>query len=532
MRGGSRPLNVDQLATGTMTEDGPEGSPEPAAAILRADTLADSVLILLVMTIVQRLVGLMRGMLFCRWLEPEQLGQWDVAFGFLTLAAPLAVFGLPGSFGRYAEYYRQRGQLRTFLRRTTMTSVLLVLIAIGLIVAGRNWFSSLIFGAPDQGPLVGWVAVSMAALVMNNFLVSLFLSVRLYRVVTGLQFFQSLLFALVSVALLATWRTDATTIVMAFGLSCLLGCGGSLRWLRQIWHDASDQQPPIAQTTFWSKLVPFAIWMWVTNLISNLFEVMDRYMIVHHAGLDAVDAMREVGYYHSSRIIPLLLVGVAMLLGAIITPHLSHDWEAGRRGAVSARLNLVLKSLACAFLGGSVAVLVVAPYLFEIAFHSKFAGGLAVLPWTLTYCIWSGMNGVAQNYLWCAEKARLGCLALLVGLCISVGLNLVLLPRFGLHGAVWSTSAANFVALGMVYGMNYWSGMRIDRGTLLVSLLPLALVMGPLVGSVALAVVSVIAVATNFIFNRDEKQQLLGAAQGYLSKLERFRWRFLKLRFR
>src|SRR5262245_27954272 len=171
-----------------MTEDGPEGSPEPAAAILRADTLADSVLILLVMTVVQRMVGFMRGLLFCRWLEPEQLGQWDVAFGFLSLAAPLAVLGLPGSFGRYAEYYRQRGQLRTFLYRATSASVVLTVCAVAVIGIGRNWFSELIFGDSGQGALVGWIALCTAAVVVNNFLVSLFLSMRLYRVVTGLQF--------------------------------------------------------------------------------------------------------------------------------------------------------------------------------------------------------------------------------------------------------------------------------------------------------------------------------------------------------
>ena len=168
-------------------------------------------------------------------------------------------------------------------------------------------------------------------------------------------------------------------------------------------------------------------------------------------------------------------------------------------------------------------MLIVAPYLFEFAFHSKFAGGLAVLPWTLTYCIWFGMNAVAQNYLWCAEKARLGCLALLVGLCISVGLNLFLLPRFGLHGAVWSTTAANFVALSLVYLMNYWSGMRIDPGTLLLSLTPLALVLGPLVALGVLALVSVGAVTTTWLFTHDEKQQLWAAAQGYLDKLQRFK---------
>ncbi len=67
------------------------------------------------MTVAQRLIGFGRGVLFCRWLSPEQLGQWDVAFAFLNLAGPLVVLGLPGSFGRYVEHFRHRGQFRTFL---------------------------------------------------------------------------------------------------------------------------------------------------------------------------------------------------------------------------------------------------------------------------------------------------------------------------------------------------------------------------------------------------------------------------------
>ena len=84
----------------------------------QTDTLADSVLILLALSVVQRLIGFVRAVLFCRWLDAEQLGLWDMAFSFLMLAAPLAVLAIPGAFGRYLEHYRQRGQLHTFLRRT------------------------------------------------------------------------------------------------------------------------------------------------------------------------------------------------------------------------------------------------------------------------------------------------------------------------------------------------------------------------------------------------------------------------------
>ena len=88
------------------------------------------------------------------------------------------------------------------------------------------------------------------------------------------------------------------------------------------------------------------------------------------------------------------------------------------------------------------AVLLAAPLLFQVALRGKFPGGQAVLPWTLVYCTWFGLSLVVQNYLLCAEKARLMSVALFCGLVLNVVSNIVLLPRLGLEGAVLSTAAA------------------------------------------------------------------------------------------
>ncbi len=98
----------------TIAAQTPSSNPQLNRRSLQADTLAASVIILLVATAVQRTIGFGRGVMFCRWLSPETLGQWEMTYSFLMLAAPLAVLGVPGSFGRYAEHYRQRGHLRTF----------------------------------------------------------------------------------------------------------------------------------------------------------------------------------------------------------------------------------------------------------------------------------------------------------------------------------------------------------------------------------------------------------------------------------
>lgn len=510
----------------TPAEDAPdlcdaslESAVVPTRRGFRTDTLAQSVMVLLVMAALQRIIGFVRGVLVCRWLAPDELGQWDMAFGFLTLAAPLTVLGLPGSFGRYVEYFRQRGQLRTLVRRTALACLILTALSVCAISLLRTQFSQLVFGQTGDTQLVLAMALALVAVIAYNFLTELLNALRMARVNAVVQFFNSLAFAGLSILLLLTWQREATSLVTAYGLSCLLLIGGMLWFLGRQWHELPPDEavsPHTTSNSFWSRLLPFAAWIWVTNLLYNLFDVVDRYMIVHTSR--AADPLAEIGNYHSSRIVPLLLVSISTLMGTMLLPHLSHDWEAGRRGAVSARMNLALKLLGLLLFTGSIVILLASPWLFGIAFKGKFAGGMAVLPWTLTYCMWFGMATMAQMYLWCAERARLGCAALLTGLITNVVLNTILLPRYGLLGAVWATSAANAVALLLIYRFDMWKGMKLQRSVLLVSLLPITLGFGAWVALAALSAVAIAAIFTNQIFDVEERTRLNSALRGYRNR--------------
>ena len=136
-----------------MSSDFDNSEYSASAATVKTDTLADSVLILLALNVVQRLVGFARAVLFGRWLSAEQLGLWDMAFSFLVLAAPLSVLAIPGVFGRYVEHYRQRGQLRVFLRRTILACGGLAIVAVVVVMTTRRWLSVVVFGSEDQGPV-------------------------------------------------------------------------------------------------------------------------------------------------------------------------------------------------------------------------------------------------------------------------------------------------------------------------------------------------------------------------------------------
>lgn len=492
----------------TMAKD-----PNYRSSPIRPDTLLASVAVLLVVNLVQRSIGFGRGVLFCRWLEPDALGHWDMAYGFLLLAAPVAVLGLPGSFGRYLERFRQRGQLQTFLVRTTLWTVSLTMATVATLVVFRHDFAYLVFGDTSETSLMVLVAVVLAAVILHHFLEAVFAGLRVFRVVSAMQFIQSMLFAALSLTLLLVWRTDSWSIVTAYGTACVFSALSVLVWSRGFdWRvvEETDAEP---HRTFWPPLLRFAVWVWATNLLSNLFAVIDRYMIVHYSGLPSNESLSLVGYYHTSMLVPMILVSVANLLVGAITPHLSHDWETGNRDAVSSQLRLTLKLGAVGMFVLGIGVLFATPVLFHLAFGGKYDEGLHVLPWALASCVWFSLLLVSQTYVWCAEKTRHATLPLAIGLGGNVVLNYLLLPTMGLEGAVMATALATMAAMLAQLIVNWRLDMRLDKGSLLIVLLPFGLSQGTSVAVASGAVIAFICVFTPWIFSSEERHNIVRVAR-------------------
>jgi polysaccharide transporter, PST family len=468
----------------------------------RTDSLASSVLVLIVMTILQRVIGFGRGILFCRWLGPAELGQWDLAWGFIDLAVPLMMLGLPGSFGR----------------RTTVATGACAAVAIVLLALASQPLAHVLFGTREQAPLVLLIAAGLAAVAVYYYLITLLTALRRSRIVARLEFTNGLLFAGLATLLLVTWRVEASSVIVAYALASLLTGTIAGLTVRSIWQGIPADDTPLEQRALWSKLLPFALWVWGTNWIANLFELADRYMLIHFGRFTPHQALVEVGNYHSARVVPLLLVSITGMLATILTPYLSHDWETRGREVVARRMNLAVKLLALGLMAGAVGIHFAAPLLFSLAFQGKYAGGQAILSWTLVYCIWLGLGRLAQKYLWCAERVHWAVFAWCAGLLTNVGLNFLLLPRWGLCGVVWSTAAGNAVALGLIYAANFIHGMRVDAGTWLMSVAPLSLVAGRWMSPALLVGIAVAAVYGHGLFGRAEKAEMARIFDDYLAR--------------
>ncbi len=472
-------LNDLQAVTSTKTE---------TPASFAADSLAIGMLVVLGMTIIQRSLGFLRSIWFCRLMDDALVGQWAMAFDFITMATPVMLFGMPGSLPRYVETYRQQGHLGSLVRRLLIATLACAgAFLVGLMVA-PDWFGWLIFLESDNNTLTYSVAAGVLAIIAFNFVHQLVSSLRQVRVASMMQFVQSVAFTLIGVGWLINGGGLAG-LILSFAIASLIAILPGGWTLAQGWRGLPRSESRFDATSMWRRLLPYAVALWVMNLLSNLFEMSDRYMILHFTSGGEQMGQAAVGQYHSGRIFPVLLMSLASMIAGVLMPYLAADWESGRREAVVDRIRKVLAALSVVFTLGAAGTLWIAPWLFANLLQNRYADGLALMPMAFVFYIWASLVMIGQDYLWVAERGKLVGIAIAVGLTLNLILNALLLPRLGLQGAVIATLCAHGTVMIGIWIAMAWCGFKFDLTMISISILPASLMLGPAVAVLSVSTV-------------------------------------------
>ena len=491
------------------------------AALQRAgDSFAIGVLVMLLVSVVQRCVGLIRGVGFAYFLTDVELGQWALASSFFVIAVPIAVLGLPGSFGKFVEHFRARALFARYFRRVAAVSFFGSIAAGASILVFPDAFSWLIFGERTSFTITLWCVITLISVIAFSFVSELTAAFRQVKTVSHMQFAQSASFAVVGLSLLAvdgSWWVLLPSFAISHWIAMLPGI-----WKLVAAHGDEFLDRPVGapQTiSIWQRILPYAATLWVVNFASNMFEVGDRYMLLHLVSGGESVGQGLVGQYHCARILPNLLTSLAVMMGGVLLPYLSADWESGQQERITARMRQIVQAVSISFLGLSTAALVAAPWLFQFAFSGRYELALGVLPLALLQATWAGVFLVAEPYLLCAERGKQLLLLLLLALCVNLGLNWALIQSLGLYGALTATALANCLALMLLFWRMRVCGCDLGWGSMLVALAPLALVGGVVPASLMLTVIVFVAGRTEWLLTAGDRQQIDGFA---LKKLERF----------
>ena len=393
-----------------------------------ADSLVSGLSFMLFANLLQRGMGFVRNLILCRFLVEEHLGLWALSTSFFLLAAPLAVLGLPGTFGRFVASYRASGQLNVFLRRVAKGATIGALICSGTLVLAPGTTSNIIFGIEFSHWTMLLIATVLCTVILFNTATELLGGLCKPRVVSAMHTCNSIVFTITS--LTGVWfLNDWRVLVAAFGLSAAAGLIPAIPAFRSWKEIEASAQHPIPHRVMWRRVLPFAVSIWCMNLLVNLFDVVDRYMLLHLAAETAEQGRILVGQFHSGRIMPMLLSSLTMMLNAMLLPYYAREWEAGNKDRVADAQKLTLKCGTLFFFCLSVASLAVAPFLFDYILKGKYSDGLSIMPLAMLHCCLISIAYLMQNYFWCAERGKTVGIIFVIGLTLNVILNTWWVPQ-------------------------------------------------------------------------------------------------------
>jgi O-antigen/teichoic acid export membrane protein len=207
-------------------------------------------------------------------------------------------------------------------------------------------------------------------------------------------------------------------------------------WLKAPWREFSREDV--------KEIFHFGLPLVLSFGLSVIISTSDRFLIDHFKGAEQV-GIYSAGYTLTDRIIGIVFLMIAIPSLPLTVHRLEHEGvEAARdqtwRNGIAA---FMLALPACA--GLILANRQVAHAFIGEAFRD---GALTVMPWIAV----SGMiNGLATHYFDHAfhlgKKTRLFVFTLGPAALVNVVMNLLLIPRFGILGAAWSTLVSYMLLL-------------------------------------------------------------------------------------
>lgn len=471
------------------------------------DALLTGLVAMLVINAGQRLVGLARNVGFCHFLSESDLGLWALANSFFIIGAPIAVLGLPGSLGRFVEHYRLQGCLQPYLIRLTIACTIGVWIFCALMLVFPNETARVLYGKSMNADVILWTAVTLIFLVLFNSTVELVMSLRLVRLGSMLQLINTVVFTTAGVAGLA-WSGNWLVLLPAYSLACIAAVVPGLwgAW-REVHNDLTSAVPYPART-MWRRIFPFAVAMWCSNLLSNLFDLSDRYMLLHLTQASSDSGQALVGHFYCGRILPNLLLSLGLMLGGIMLPYWSADWERKLFSKISLTMNNMLVVLSLLFTGLSIGAEAFSPILFDWFLGGRYRDAQEILAIGMIFACWSGLSTVAASYLMCAEKGRQYVVILGIGLIANIALNWPLILAMGLYGAALATAITNGLLLLLVLWRIHRQGCPIHRTTVLFCALPACLLLGPTIAGATLLGLTILCGRTNWVLNDDDRESI------------------------
>lgn len=379
--------------------------------------------------------------IFTRVFDPAPYGRYALVLAAAGIG--IWIFGgwLQQSVLRYLPRYREQGRLPEFTRKLNTILAVEVVVLAALATAfyfvfdtGASDYARFYF--PGLALVLGWVFFLVHAAAFRANLQS-----RSYTLYMVLQAAVRLAFGLAYVFLI---QRDAVGLVIATAASYLVLL--IPMWVALRIPSAFRQPGSWIDRPFVRQVSAYGVPVVGLTVATNTLRLADRFIINLFKGPD------QVGIYSANYNVAVMFV--AFVAGPILLaaePLLINAWEGKNTEGIQRVITtftryfmLVAFPIAC-FVG------VFSRLIATVAFGEEFREGSPVIIMVVGGLTLWNLASYGQKVLKLFEKTQIMLLAAIVSALFNLGLNFVLVPRYGYLGAAFASLVSYALYPAMMY---------------------------------------------------------------------------------
>ena len=389
---------------------------------------------LIITQVVNGLLGLVSGKLIAIYITPGEFGKFNIQFATFTFfsgvfLSPLLQFKKTA----YQEYFSKYGYSNYF-RSFTLNAILLALSVL------------LFFSFYNKGEFLSTWFVTIILLYIPLYYLNGFVADQ-FNILGKLKLFsfQSMVNNIFGTAFITTMyiyfnpaRNGALILWLMQVMSLILGL---LLFARKI-----VRYKPIKKEkfiVFWKKQITFTLPLILLAFFTWINNYFDRYIIESNLGLNDV-GIYNVNYGLGSKFF-LILNPVFLVL---LTPHIF------RSNTIAFKKKMIAKYVKAYFGLGLILVLLIFithQLIGELLLSIQYKEGFYLIYWTsLCMLIITGTN-LFEILFYVEHRTKTILLSNILAAVISILLNLILVPVFGMTGAIFAALFASTVKLIYTY---------------------------------------------------------------------------------
>jgi O-antigen/teichoic acid export membrane protein len=380
-----------------------------------------------------------------RYLSVREFGMLSIIGTVRELLSTVFELGIPNSSARFYYDCRTPHEQQRLFGTLLVFSLIVALVGCSLLaLVGAGVWSRFVADIPFH-PYITLTLATILLSPIGNLSRSLFRVTNRVALYTTFGFLHGLLAAVLTIALVVVWHLGVLGAVLGTLAASLVLLPFSSAYLRS--HIAWTLSPPLVwkALAFGLPEIPVRTATWALRFVDRL--MLQAYLPLRVVGL------YSLGYMLGGTAFEL----IASSVNSAILPFF-YSTAAKESQTESARLFADIAAYNTALLGflalGTILFAREVILIFATRQYLEAEPVVALVAWA---SVFQALANVPNRSIYLVKKTGYLPLVFVVPAMLNIGLNALLIPRYGMMGAAWAT----LVAYPVLFGLTLWVAQQV-----------------------------------------------------------------------